>query len=324
MNELQNIQGALEEREVRAKDYRVGGISGADRIVIREDGDYRDFLPEMEYQIGVYFDTLACVTFSALNCIETIAKVKGMNWNRSDRFTAKMSGTTRQGNYLAIVAESISRDHGTVEQESWPFPDRQREPVFEWDDFYIEIPETVKMEGRRFLQTWKVQHEWVPTSEIRNMMKYGAIQVTVQAWPNANADGLYENRESNRAYNHAVELIYACDEYYEIYDHYSRNRKKLVPNYKFGAAKRFTLKKIDLNEPSPMITLPNNALIQQIGEGATGAFALHLDGKLLIGETDKVLASWALRSSDFSNKRAITKEQWDSFKHLSLKGEPLN
>lgn len=324
-NTLPTKFGLLEEREPKLKDYRVGGISGADREVIREDGDYRKFLPTIEYQIGNYFDTKACVTFSALNCLETLAIIK--NWqffNRSDRFTAKMSGTTEEGNYLSIVADSIAINHGTVDEASWEYPRDQRRPIFEWNDFYSEIPETIKMEGRKFLIEYKVRHEWVPLSQLREMLKFGPIQVTVQAWPKPNAQGIYENREGSKSYNHAVMLVYMGDDYCEIYDHYSKSSKKLTPNYKFGIAKRFTIKKIDPNstQPTPMITLPNNCFVQLV-EG-NGGFALHIDGKLLIDELDKVQASWIMRSSDFSNKRAVTQEQWDSFKHFTLKMEPLN
>lgn len=319
--------GLLEERQINPKDYRAGGISGLDRVVLREDGDYRKFLPTIEYQVGTYFDTMACVTFSALNCLETIANIR--NWrffNRSDRFTAKMSGTTKNGNYLSKVADSIAVNDGTVDEDTWPYPRLQREPVFDWNDFYADIPENVKIEGRRFLKDYDVGHEWVSVYELREMLKYGPIQVTVQAWPHPNANGMYENRGSDHSYNHAVELVYMGDDYCEIYDHYDKVNKRLVPDYKFGAAKRFELKKIDPNsiEPTPMITLPNNCLVQMTGEGANGAFALHLDGKLLIDEPEKVFGSWAMRSSDFSNKRSITREEWDSFPHFNLKMESID
>lgn len=325
MKDMPNNLGLLEQKEFSTKDWFAGGVSGVDREVLREDGDYRDFLPEYESQIGIYFDTMGCVTFSALNVIETIAKVKGITLNRSDRFTAKMSGTTKRGNYLSKVADSIAKNHGTVEEESWPYPRRQRTPVFDWDDFYSEIPEEIVMEGRRSLKKFKVQHEWVPTSQVREYLKYSPLQVTVQSFREKNANGYYINRPVNTAYGHAVELVYAGDDYCEIYDHYDNKHKRLAPDYKFGHAKLFTFSLINPKDikPTPMITLPNNCLVQMVGEGANGAFALHLDGKLLIDETEKVLASWSIRSSSFENKKALTKEQWDSFPHFNLKNEPL-
>ena len=75
MDKIPDNFGLLEERELNPKDYRVGGVSGVDRVVIREDGDYRDFLPEYESQVGIYFDAMDCVTRSGSNVIETLAKV---------------------------------------------------------------------------------------------------------------------------------------------------------------------------------------------------------------------------------------------------------
>jgi len=322
--------GLLEEREVNPKDWWVGSVSGVDRVVLREDGDYRDFLPESEHQGGIYFDTMACVSFSALNCLEIIAKVKGWRWNRSDRFTAKMSGTTKRGNYLSKVAASIAERDGTVIEEEYPFPRRQRDPVFDWDDYYAPIPDDLVMQGKRWLGDWKVQHEWVPVwahdrNPVKEMMKFGPMQVTVQAWPKPNADGFYENRSSDRAYNHAVTCVYYGDDYIQIYDHYTREHKKLVPTYKFGHAKLFSVKpnSNDPTQPMPIRDLPNNALVQMVGNGATGEFALHLEGTLLVDKLEKIVATWLLRSSSFDNKVAITREEWESFPKKDLKGKVI-
>ena len=130
--------GVLEQDELFAKDWRMGGVSGAAHQVLRQDGNYTAFLPDLEIQKNSVFDTMACVTFSAMNCLETLAKVHGLSWNRSDRFTAKMSGTRKTGNYLRNVAESIRKYHGTVGEEQWPFP---REAAWDWDEYYKAIPE---------------------------------------------------------------------------------------------------------------------------------------------------------------------------------------
>src|SRR3990167_7048548 len=70
-------------------------------------GNWDAFLPSGEWQrsqpdpVKGYIDTMACVSFSALNSIETqIRFLTGQSINYSDRFTAKMSGTTPQGNWL--------------------------------------------------------------------------------------------------------------------------------------------------------------------------------------------------------------------------------
>lgn len=323
MNEQTQLKefGLIEQYETFPKDYRAGILSGATKQVLREDGNYTDFIPETEHQIGIYFDTMGCVSFSALNCIETILKAKfGVSLNLSDRFLAKMSGTTKRGNYLRTVADSI-RTQGAVAEELWPYPRRQRTPVFEWDDFYSEIPEEVRMEALNFLKQWKIEWEWVPMSQVREALKYGPLQVTVRAWPKPNEDGLYHDGGSTRR-NHAVTLFNATDDYYEIADHYSKDKKKLVPNYDFKWALQFFVTK-QTNVPMPTIELPNNVLVQLV-EGS-GGFGLHLDGKIIVDDQAKINASFIVRNRGDIKEKVVTlrQDQWDSFPKVNLKGEEL-
>lgn len=327
--EQQQNYGLLIEEELNPLDWRAGGVSAVEKSVLRENGDYTDILPQLEYQIGTYFDTMACVTFSALNNLEILARFFGVTFNKSDRFTAKMSGTTKGGNYLSIVADSVRMNHGAVDEERWPYPRTQRQPVFDWDDFYAAIPENIQAEGLEFLKEWKIRWEWVPVTKLREYLKYGPIQVTVQAWPKPNAQGIYENRDSR--WNHAVTLVKATDEYYEIYDHYEKSLKKLAPDYKFGSALQFTLTK---NVPSPMpnITLPNNVLVQDVED--SGAFGMHLDGKIMTGNAAEVLATVVMRSPRkvvdgqativMKAPVPLKKGDWDSFPKVNMKNEPID
>jgi hypothetical protein len=52
-------------------DYFFGGETGIEFAEVNPAADWSGYLPSGEYQMGVYFDTMACVTFSALNCVET-------------------------------------------------------------------------------------------------------------------------------------------------------------------------------------------------------------------------------------------------------------
>ena len=92
-------------------DYMFGGETQVQGIELQPDGQWKDYLPVGEKQHSVYFDTMACVTFSALNALEILIKRQyGIDINFSDRFTAKMSGTTTNGNYLYKVGDSIRKD----------------------------------------------------------------------------------------------------------------------------------------------------------------------------------------------------------------------
>lgn len=313
--------GLLEQKIAFAKDWRAGGVSGVDKVVLREDGNYTAFLPTVEYQIGTYFDTLSCVTFSALNVVETVAKVKGIDFNRSDRFTSKMSGTTKEGNYLRSVAESI-RLQGTVDEAEWPYPRTQRSPIFDWDDFYTDIPLETQHSALQWLTEYSVQWEWVRPEDVREALKYGPLQVMVKAWPKPGADGLYDDGGSKER-NHAVTLFNATDDYYEIFDHYQIERKKLVPNYDFKAAIQYFLVK-----KKPMaLTIANNTLVQDV-EG-TGAFGMFLNGKIMLGPAAEVLATVTMRSDVGEDggvvikRMALGKTDWDSFSKTDLKNNPL-
>ncbi|MBI4029169.1 MAG: hypothetical protein HY376_02285, partial [Candidatus Blackburnbacteria bacterium] len=83
--------------------------------------DFGQFLPVVEYQKR-NFETSACVTFSGLNSIETLLKVKyRLDFNFSDRFTAKMSKTIPGwGNTFVRVANSVRHD-GVVDETFLPW-----------------------------------------------------------------------------------------------------------------------------------------------------------------------------------------------------------
>lgn len=312
--------GLLESDVQFAKDWRMGGISGTEKHVIRADGDYSDFLPEIEYQAGVYFDTMACVSFSALNCLETIAKSRGIMWNKSDRFTAKMSGTGKRGNFLRNVAESL-RTHGVVDEEEWEFPQAQRQPVFDWDDYYSEIPDTVRMDGLKLIQNWDIKWEWVRMDQVRDALKYGPIQVTVKAWPKPLSNGMYDDGGSIYR-NHAVMLYKMTDEYCLIFDHYSKTYKKLVPDYDFRSAMQFSLTR-KTTDGMPALTLPNDVLVQEVEK--SGTFGLHLDGKIIVDDTDKLIASFMMRNKGYLQGKtlALSLVDWNSFPKVNLRNMPI-
>lgn len=218
----------------KPEDYVFGGATKVSGTPLT-DGQWHDYLPEGEVQHSVYFDTMGCVSFSALNALEILIRAKyGVSVNFSDRFTAKMSGTTTSGNYLNRVGDSIRKD-GFVDEVEWPYPREQRDPVFDWDDFYTEIPQAVKDIALLNLEDALIQYEWVNESDLKNALKEAPIQVTVRAWYDENGDMIYENLTEQQ--NHAVVLIgYKEGEYWEIFDSYNSNGfiKKLEWDYNFG------------------------------------------------------------------------------------------
>lgn len=290
------------------KDWHFNGVTGVSDEILKEDGDWSDYLPDAEIQRSLHFDTMGCVSFSANNCLEILAAFAGVVMNLSDRFVAKESGTTRRGNYYGNVAETL-RMKGAPPEESWPYP--REEWGFDWDDYYKEIPESIREEAKQLLEDWEISWHWVANKDIPEALKRGPLQVSVYAWPKPLPDGRYDDGGVVKR-NHAV----TCYKENHIFDHYEAVRKELVPDYNYKWAVQFHLKpKKDI-----IMQLPNNILVQQTGDGGNGQFALHLDGKLYIDQLDKLLATWIVRN----HGRGITKEVWDSFEHVNLKNEPLN
>lgn len=318
---MQNT-GLLESQELNAKDYRFGGMTAMQGPELLASGDWTPYLPTKELQKRDGLETMACVTFSALNCLETLSNFLTLNWNKSDRFTAKMSGTSMRGNYFHAVAESI-RLHGIVDEELWPFEGAT------WEAFYAEIPERICDVAKGILEDWDIRWQWVETDNLREALKYGPIQIGVNAWPKPRPNGLYDDGGTVKR-NHAVMLYNATDEYYEIYDNYPRDKKQLVPTYQIHAGIQYFLTP---KRPMP-ISLPNNTLVQLV-EGK-GGFAFHLEGKLYIDDLSEILATHQVRASvqigenedgpvyGFKTKPvALTQAQWDAFPKFNLKNKPL-
>ena len=99
----------------------------------------------------------------------------GTRRNFSDRFTAKMSNTTPQGNYLYAVADSIRKD-GLANEVDWPVP-----PTVTWDEYYKEIPQDVKDKAKKFLDTWAINYEFIDVTResLLKHIKQSPIQVVI-------------------------------------------------------------------------------------------------------------------------------------------------
>lgn len=161
--------------KVKLTDYIAGQETGITFNIVNELGDWSNYLPSKEGQY-ITFDTMACVSFSALNSLEiqlnylmAMNKIpkdkldKLIEWgyidngkfNFSDRFTARMSGTTPGGNSLNNVWDSIRRD-GLVPESMW-----SKEGCNNWVQYYNEIPQQVKDFGKHILEIFDFKYEWV-------------------------------------------------------------------------------------------------------------------------------------------------------------------
>lgn len=173
-------------------------------------GDWTNYLTKEEQQFSTnpYTDTMACVSFSANHSIEIQHKfLTGIEVNYSNRWLAKMSNTTKDGNYLSIVADTI-RNSGAVLEEVWPEPNS-----YTWETYYSQIPQDVINKGKEFLQAWSVSYEWIDVNDveaIKKALKQAPLQVVIPG--------------------HAVVEILNMGDYFKYFDTYAPFEKQRKQN----------------------------------------------------------------------------------------------
>ena len=187
--------------------------SGADGIIYKEVcQDWTPFLSVYEPQEKNYLATQACVTFSLTNIIETQLKQQGIDINISDRFTAKSSGTTPQGNSLQNVLDSIRND-GWLLEEDYPFDLGN----FTWAEYYKEIPLELKAKALQNLSNanWQINYEWTNINncfpnleELKVQLKQSPIQRVTSY-----GSGLCNMEHATMLYRIDNEFVYYFDSY---------------------------------------------------------------------------------------------------------------
>ena len=241
------------ERPPYPKDWIAGQETGIELVDIIKKDNWSNYLPSNERQIFKYFDSFACVTFSALNCVETqinfmvkhnlipdekLQKLKEWgyfdengNFNVSDRFTAKMSGTTKLGNYMTNIWESIRKD-GLVPEKMWPAGSE-----FVWDKYYEEIPQEIKDFGKNFLEIFQVNYEFVVVYDsdyaerIKKHLQQAPLHIAAPVCPPWNTDKVLEACGDRKASHATMIYGYTDSDYFNDFDHYNPFQKKLDWEY---------------------------------------------------------------------------------------------
>ena len=228
--------GLIPEK-LKATDFIFGGL-GVTKKVLRPDGQWTLWLPSDERQSGRRVETMACTCFSLLNVLEMLAKVKAYGeWNKSDRFSSKLSGVTRSGNSQSKVLDSVRKLHGIVNEEVWP----SNIDDFSWSEFYASIPQDVVDSGFTFVNEYEVGYEavWSTPNALKEALKYSPLYIAGFAWA---YDGGFYRSYGNP--NHAFVLVgYVDGQYWLAYDSYAPHLKKLAWDYKIFYPKVITLNK---------------------------------------------------------------------------------
>lgn len=94
--------------------------------------------PPPEHQYSNHADSMGCVSFSAIHCIESQEiKMYGKTNEYSERALAKLSNTTHTGNGVMNVFNAIKK-YGLILEKDWPTTGD-----WTWDDFYAPIPQEI-------------------------------------------------------------------------------------------------------------------------------------------------------------------------------------
>lgn len=318
---MKQDKGLLIHKEYDVRDWRFGGVSGIERTILRGDGNWAAHRPKKENQHFTYFDTMGCVSFSALNCLEYMYDNKYReSLNFSDRFTAKMSGTTKAGNYFTHVGKSIQED-GLLYEDEYDF-DGSREAKLEWDDYYQEIDTSLKGTAATRKEFFETFYEWVNLDDLYKALQYSPIQIGIKYCSVSEAvNGIIPRKEGKA--NHAVTLEWIDDDgNFHIFDHYAGNEVKvLAPDYKIDFAMAHYINKKVTDKPMPIIQIPNDTLVQNVE--VDGEVGIALDDKIMVDELDKITATFILRNGgDIKGKiRPLKKAEWDSFPKMNIKKE---
>lgn len=266
---------------IRPTDFTVAGESAAVRTVLSENGQYDFKLPTDETQKRFGFDAMACVSFSALNNLEIIfntlitlglISADGLKFlrdegyidqtgqvNFSDRFTAKMSGTTKNGNSLPAVGDSIRKLHGLVPEKDWAWPSEissVNTDEANWNIFYQDVPQAVIDKGLRFLKKFSIQYEWVvlagatpdARAAIKSVLKYGPVQIAAAVcWP-WNTDQVIN--ACGCGTQHATTIVgFKESGEWKDYDHYFPYLKTLAADYCLPYAMQYHVSEIQAPAP---------------------------------------------------------------------------
>lgn len=253
----------------------LGGVGG-ELPDLLSDGNWEPYLPQFEKQNKLGLETLACVSFSRLNCCETQARFYGKNINLSDRSLAWASDTTRVGNTYSKV-DFWLRQRGASDENCWPWV----EPL-SWEQYYTEPPNDIQNKMITLWSDWVLgMRVYVPITieDLKKALKKGPL------WFCTN--------------DHSM-MMYRVDDQIHIFDTYDQagdGRKHMPLSYlsKIESAYivPFTPKKL---APKPMINLPANSLVVVVD--GLGERLMNTDGtKLYQDDAGKILLEVIARNA---------------------------
>ena len=253
-------------------------VSGAETGIIDTPriptGDWRPFLTAGKWQRFFWssgsLETDACVSFSALDGLQAF-----MNWmvannqypasdvawlkangyfdaegkiSFSPRFTAKMSGTTLNGNSLPAVAASLRHD-GAVPAKAWDAPIEQLQAIVgsaqkaAWDIYYADPGAANIALGQAFALRFDVQYEWIAypaapltMEQFQQKLQASPLQIATAVCPPWNTPEVLQACGAGTAHATLMDNVEPTN--FDIRDHYEPFDKRFASDYTITYAMR--------------------------------------------------------------------------------------
>lgn len=232
--------------EIKDTDRTYAGTLGP---ILREDGDWRDFLPPDEEQRQNGVESSACYIEAQQAGIAVVQEERFNlpNQNYSARFNALLSDGGESGGDPIKGAKSIKYD-GLVAEAMMSFQD-----VLSWKQYHswqgVNKEEVIRL-GKEWLKEWEPKFKIVFEREepietkyasLREALKRGPVMVSVHAWYQRN--GMYYKPQGKRD-THLTLAVY-MDKENKVYvrDTYTPYLKVIEPNTNFEFAMSWTLEK---------------------------------------------------------------------------------
>lgn len=225
--------------ELKPDHYVLGGQGSLPKIVLREDGQWDDFLPKYEPQFNEHFDSNGCTVWGTQNALEMLLKrLTGQEFNFSERFNYNLARIRPPGADPHRVIESM-RANGLIDNDLLPMTDS-------FEEFVQPDPMTASLlvAGQRF--PYELKHDWVWLGKqtkqkriklLQEALKYSPIPVSVTAWHERN--GIYvDNGEGN---NHWCVCYGWNDRGWKIFDSYDQSQKIASFDHDIFCAKRLLI-----------------------------------------------------------------------------------
>ena len=220
--------------EIKPEDWQLGSIAP---VILKEDGNWLDFLPTFERQYGNGWDSYGCTCYGTTSQIETLQKfLEGKEYNYAERYPYNIVGINPPGANPNDVYQAI-RHEGLLPQEDLPMTETLgefKEPR--------PMTEELKAKGRLWLNDYELNHEWIasPTHEdIRFALKYSPIALSVTAWFFNDKGYAVDNGMGNTHWCLAFRAHE--DGRIDIFDSYAQDIKTLDPTHKISFAKRISI-----------------------------------------------------------------------------------